>query len=88
MPKVSVRDLVIHPQEDDLVLGTHGRGIMIVDDISPLRGISNELLQQDVAFLEMKPFSSPAQLVLSKLLPETESFRVIILHKQPKSRTI
>lgn len=56
LPKVSVRDLVIHPQEDDLVLGTHGRGIMIVDDISPLRGISNELLQQDVAFLEMKPF--------------------------------
>ncbi|MBO6795376.1 MAG: hypothetical protein JJ895_15825 [Balneolaceae bacterium] len=56
LPKVSVRDLVIHPEEDDLVLGTHGRGIMIIDDISPLRGISAELLQQDVAFLQMKTF--------------------------------
>ncbi len=56
LPKVSVRDLVIHPAEDDLVIGTHGRGIMIIDDISPLRGISAELLQQDVAFLQMKPF--------------------------------
>jgi photosystem II stability/assembly factor-like uncharacterized protein len=56
LPKVSVRDMVIHPEEEDLVLGTHGRGIMIIDDISPLRGISAELLQQDVAFLQMKPF--------------------------------
>lgn len=56
LPKVSVRDMVIHPEEEDLVLGTHGRGIMIIDDISPLRGISAELLEQDVAFLQMKPF--------------------------------
>lgn len=61
LPKVSVRDIVIQEREEDLVLGTHGRGIMVIDDISPLRSISEELLDQDVAFLEMKPFliSSP-----------------------------
>ncbi len=35
MPATSIRDLVIH--DDDLVVGTHGRGFWILDDISPLR---------------------------------------------------
>ena len=35
MPATSIRDLVIH--EDDLVVGTHGRGFWILDDMSPLR---------------------------------------------------
>jgi len=38
LPPSSVRDLVIH--EDDLVVGTHGRSIWILDDISPLRQLS------------------------------------------------
>ncbi len=38
MPATSVRDLVI--KDDDLVLGTHGRGFWILDDITPLRQIS------------------------------------------------
>ncbi len=37
MPATSIRDLVIH--EDDLVVGTHGRSIWILDNISPLREI-------------------------------------------------
>jgi photosystem II stability/assembly factor-like uncharacterized protein len=37
MPASSVRDLVVH--EDDIVIGTHGRSIWILDNISPLRGI-------------------------------------------------
>ena len=32
LPPVAVRDLVIHPREHDLVLATHGRGILIIDD--------------------------------------------------------
>ena len=35
MPATSIRDLVI--KDDDLVVGTHGRGFWILDDISPLR---------------------------------------------------
>ena len=37
MPATSIRDLVIH--DDDLVVGTHGRSIWILDNISPLREI-------------------------------------------------
>jgi photosystem II stability/assembly factor-like uncharacterized protein len=37
MPATSIRDLVVH--DDDLVVGTHGRSIWILDNISPLRGL-------------------------------------------------
>lgn len=37
LPNISVRDLAIHKRENDLVLGTFGRGIYILDDLSPLR---------------------------------------------------
>jgi photosystem II stability/assembly factor-like uncharacterized protein len=36
IPTVAVHDIVVHPREHDLVIGTHGRGIYIIDDISPL----------------------------------------------------
>ncbi|MEO6038679.1 MAG: glycosyl hydrolase [Saprospiraceae bacterium] len=52
---VAVRDIVIHPRTNDLVLATHGRGIFIVDDISPLRRLSADLLQKDVAMLPTRP---------------------------------
>lgn len=50
-----VRDMVIEPRTNDLVLATHGRGILIVDDISPLRKISAELLNSDVAVIPARP---------------------------------
>ncbi len=46
VPTVGVRDLVVQPREHDLVLGTHGRAAYILDDISPLRGLTAELLAQ------------------------------------------
>ena len=53
-PNVPVRDIVVHPRESDLVLATHGRGIWIVDDISPLRQLTPEILAKDAVFLEGK----------------------------------
>ena len=53
-PNVAVRDIVVHPRESDLVLATHGRGIWIVDDISPLRQLTPEILAKDAVFLEGK----------------------------------
>ena len=44
MPATSVRDLVI--KDDDLVIGTHGRGFWILDNINPLRQLSNQLINQ------------------------------------------
>jgi photosystem II stability/assembly factor-like uncharacterized protein len=54
-PDVAVRDIVVHPRESDLVLATHGRGIWIVDDITPLRKLTPEVMGQDAAFLSAKP---------------------------------
>ena len=54
-PAVAVRDIVVHPRESDLVLATHGRGIWIVDDISPLRKLTPEVMAQDAVFLAGNP---------------------------------
>jgi len=54
-PSVAVRDIVIQPRDSDLVLATHGRGIWIVDDISPLRKLTPEVMAQDAVFLEGRP---------------------------------
>ena len=56
LPNVPVMDMVIHPREHDLVLATHGRGIMVIDDITPLRHLSAEALEQEVAFLPSRPY--------------------------------
>jgi len=54
-PAAAVRDLAIHPRDNELVLATHGRGIWIVDDITPLRALTPDLLTQDVAFVSARP---------------------------------
>ena len=40
LPTVAIHDLVIHPRDGDLIVGTHGRSIWILDDISPLRNLT------------------------------------------------
>jgi hypothetical protein len=54
-PAVAVRDLAIQPRDNDLVLATHGRGIWIVDDITPWRALTPELLPQDSVFVSARP---------------------------------
>ncbi len=41
-PTVPVKDLVIHPREQDLVIGTFGRAAWVLDDIRPLRALANK----------------------------------------------
>jgi hypothetical protein len=41
-PSTNVYDLVIHPREHDLVAGTFGRSIWVLDDIRPLRALARE----------------------------------------------
>ncbi len=55
VPRVSVRGLAIHPRDHDLVIGTHGRGIYILDDITPLRALTAEILESEVALLPSRP---------------------------------
>jgi hypothetical protein len=55
LPAVAVRDLAIHPRDHDLVIATHGRGIWIIDDITPLRALTPETLAKGAAFFQAKP---------------------------------
>ena len=41
-PTVSTKDLVIHPREHDLVIGTFGRAAWVLDDIRPLRALAQQ----------------------------------------------
>ena len=41
-PTVSVKDLIIHPREQDLIIGTFGRAAWVLDDIRPLRAIAKD----------------------------------------------
>ena len=54
-PNVAVRDLAIHPRDKDLVIATHGRGIWVIDDITPLRELTPELLAKEAAFVDARP---------------------------------
>ncbi len=54
-PSVAVRDIALQARDNDLVLGTHGRGIWVVDDITPLRGLAPEVLQAEAAFVPQRP---------------------------------
>ncbi|MFZ2752939.1 MAG: hypothetical protein WAZ48_05775 [Lysobacteraceae bacterium] len=54
-PAVAVRDLVVQPRDHDLVLATHGRGIWIIDDLTPLRALTADVMQQEATFLPNRP---------------------------------
>ncbi len=49
MPTVAIHDLKIHPRDHDLVAGTHGRSIWIMDDISPLRDLDKKFLNKRIS---------------------------------------
>jgi len=52
-----VRDIAIQPQTNDLVLATHGRGIMVINDISPIRALTKEIADKDVVLFDNKPIA-------------------------------
>jgi photosystem II stability/assembly factor-like uncharacterized protein len=47
MPPIAVRDLAIQEREVDLVAGTFGRGFYVLDDYSPLRGLTRATLEEE-----------------------------------------
>jgi len=52
VPTVSVMDMAIQQREDDLVLGTHGRSVYVIDDYGALRGLAADDLEQRFALLD------------------------------------
>lgn len=57
MPPVAVHFIDMQKKTNDLVMGTHGRGVIIIDDISPLRELGQEVLTKDVHFFKNQPFT-------------------------------
>jgi photosystem II stability/assembly factor-like uncharacterized protein len=55
MPTAAVRDIAIHPRANDLIIGTHGQGVWILDDITPLQEMSEEVLQADKHMFSIRP---------------------------------
>jgi len=54
LPTIAVRDMVIQAREGDLVIATFGRGFYVLDDISALRQIKAESLEQSAAMFPVK----------------------------------
>ena len=55
LPTVPVDDIKIQERENDLVIGTHGRGIWIMDDISPLEDLGPQAVMADVQLFGIQP---------------------------------
>ncbi len=47
LPVVRIDDVLVHPRDNDLVLATHGRSVMVMDDITPLQQLTPEVMEAD-----------------------------------------
>ena len=52
-----VRDVVIQKRENDLALATFGRGFYILDDLSPLRGLTPQVVAREATLFPVKKAS-------------------------------
>jgi hypothetical protein len=55
LPTVPVHDLLIHPRDDDLIAGTHGRGAWIADNITPLQQLTQDVMEGDLQLFDVRP---------------------------------
>lgn len=54
LPTIAVRDIAIQERENDLVLGTFGRGFYVLDDYSSLRNLDEATLMAEAALFETR----------------------------------
>lgn len=66
LPTVPVHDLVVHPRERELVIGTHGRGIWIMD-VVPLQDFSSKVQETPAHLFEVKPANAFRRRALTDL---------------------
>jgi hypothetical protein len=52
LPVVRVDDVLVHPRDNDLVLATHGRSVMILDDVTPLQQLTSEVMAAEAHLFE------------------------------------
>jgi hypothetical protein len=54
-PTVRTDDIMVHPRDGDLIVGTHGRGIWIADDITPLQQLTPAVMTADATLFDIRP---------------------------------
>jgi photosystem II stability/assembly factor-like uncharacterized protein len=52
---VAVRDIQVHPAENDLMIATHGRGIWVLDDVTSLQQMDEKIAQQRMILFPVRP---------------------------------
>jgi photosystem II stability/assembly factor-like uncharacterized protein len=55
LPTVAVDDIVVHPRERDLVIGTHGRSLYVLDDVTPLEDLSADVRAKTAHLFPVRP---------------------------------
>ena len=55
LPTVRIDDILVHPRDNDLIVGTHGRSIYIIDDITPLQQLTEAVLAADAHAFDIRP---------------------------------
>ncbi len=55
LPTVAIHDILVHPRQHDLIVGTHGRGIWILDDVRLLDGVAAGAAEPGLAVFEVRP---------------------------------
>lgn len=58
LPTVPVDDIAIHPRENDLILGTHGRSIWVFDDLTPIEKLNAEVMAGDLTLFPIRTATS------------------------------
>ena len=76
-PTVPVKDLVIHPRENDLIIGTFGRAAWVLDDIRPLRAIANG----NITTKKLALFSPPTAYQAARQQPTGSRFGADALYQ-------
>ena len=77
-PTVPVDDVVIHPRDNDLVVATHGRALYVLDDVSPLSGMT-----AGVAAAELHLFPPRAATILQRWKHESYSAQRVFAGPNP-----
>ncbi len=52
LPVVRIDDVLVHPRDNDLVVATHGRSVMVMDDITPLQQLTSDVMEADAHLFE------------------------------------
>jgi photosystem II stability/assembly factor-like uncharacterized protein len=55
LPTVRIDDILVHPRDNDLIVGTHGRSIWLIDDVTPLQQLTDAVATTDAHLFPPRP---------------------------------